>query len=103
MLKERVDIRMSKDYGDLGKCASVAGRYELVTRVTTLSFKHHQIAAPLEDRLEWLKRAEQGDNGKPWSARQLEAEIHKAKRRHSETALGLPKGVTKKSEQFLLF
>lgn len=64
-----------KDYNDLRKCASVVSRYELLQRSNTLSFYHHQIAAPLEDRLEWLKRAEE----KKWSARQLAAEIHKAK------------------------
>jgi hypothetical protein len=32
----------------------VASRYELSSRDDTLSFTHHRLAAPLEDRLAWL-------------------------------------------------
>ncbi|MCL0036485.1 hypothetical protein M1N47_03650 [Dehalococcoidia bacterium] len=42
---------MGIDYSNLAKCASIASRYELLLRSKTLSFKHHQIAAPLDDRL----------------------------------------------------
>ena len=34
----------------------MARAYELPYRLGTLGFKHHMVAAPLEDRLEWLKR-----------------------------------------------
>ena len=50
--------RLEIDYGALAVYQSVAKAYELLTRVKSLTFKHHQIAAPLDDRLEWLKRAE---------------------------------------------
>ncbi|MCD6299709.1 MAG: hypothetical protein J7L78_00845 [Dehalococcoidales bacterium] len=49
--------RLEIDYNALHVYQYVSSRYEHVTRVTSLSFKHHQIAAPLEDRLEWLKKA----------------------------------------------
>lgn len=64
------------EYGTLRNDKWVASSYEPSYRYDTLTFKHHQIAAPLEDRLEWLKRAKENN----WSTRQLEAEIHKAKR-----------------------
>ena len=35
----------------------MARAYELPYRYGSLSFKHHKVAAPLEDRLEWLKKA----------------------------------------------
>ncbi|MFP3975668.1 MAG: MT-A70 family methyltransferase, partial [Dehalococcoidia bacterium] len=54
----------------------VASRYELSSRDESLSFKHHRIAAPNEDRLEWLNRAK--DNN--WSARDLELALKKTKR-----------------------
>ncbi|GAH48791.1 unnamed protein product, partial [marine sediment metagenome] len=48
-------------------------------------FKHHLIAAPLDGRLDWLKRAEENN----WSTRTLELEINKAKR----LQLALPEGI----------
>ncbi len=83
-LKE-VAERHGKDYNSLHVCQYVASRYELVSRLTTLGFKYHQIAAPLEDRLDWLKRAQENK----WSTRTLELEINKAKRRQ----LLLPEGI----------
>lgn len=62
----------------------VASRYETSSRDEVLTFTHHRIAAPLADRLKWLKRAE--ENG--WSTRKLEAEIH----RWRVSQLALPKG-----------
>ena len=70
------------DVGTIYQDKWVAGRYEPYTRVQTLSFVHHRIAAPLDDRLEWLRKAQESN----WSTRNLEAEIHKAKR------LALPRG-----------
>ena len=59
----------------------VASRYELNCRQLNLTFEHYRIAAPLDDRLKWLKMAETGDGtGKPWSTRELEAQIRKARR-----------------------
>lgn len=59
-LKEMAD-RLEIDYSALRVYQSVSSKYELLTRVNTLTFKHHQIAAPLEDRLEWLKKAEENN------------------------------------------
>ena len=56
-LKELAE-RYGKDYGALAECQRVARAYEGSMRIETLTFYHHQIAAPLENRLEWLKRAE---------------------------------------------
>ncbi len=44
-------------------------------RIDTLSFNHHQIAAPLEDRLEWLKKAEK----EGWSTGELAKRIRYSK------------------------
>lgn len=68
--------KYGKDYGALRECQRVASRYEVSNRFDTLGFRHHQIAAPLEDGLEWLNKAEENK----WTTRQLEAEIYKAKR-----------------------
>jgi len=83
-LDEMAD-RLEIDYNALHVYQYVSSRYEHVTRVTCLTFKHHQIAAPLDDRLEWLKRAEENN----WSTRNLELEINKAKR----LQLALPEGI----------
>ena len=53
----------------------VASRYEVSYRYETLSFKHYLIATPLDDRLEWLKRAE----GKGWPAAELAKQIRLSK------------------------
>lgn len=82
-LAEMAD-RLEIDYGALAVYQSVAKAYELLTRVKSLTFKHYQIAAPLDDRLEWLKKAEENH----WSTRKLEAEIH----RWRVSQLALPKG-----------
>jgi len=74
-----------KDYQTLADCQYVASRYELSHRCESLSFKHHRIAAPLDDRLDWLKRTEENN----WSTRTLELEINKAKR----LQLALPEGI----------
>jgi len=50
--------KYGKDYNSLHVCQYVSSRYENVNRFTTLGFKHHQIAAPFEDRLKWQKRTE---------------------------------------------
>ncbi len=66
------------DVGTIYNDKWVASRYKVSYRYETLTFKHHLIAALLDDRLEWLKKAKAGDGpGKPWSTRRLEAEIHK--------------------------
>jgi hypothetical protein len=38
----------------------VAEQYDLVQRRTNLSFSHHQFVAARPDRLNWLKKAEEG-------------------------------------------
>jgi hypothetical protein len=53
-LKEIAE-RYGKDYHSLGVCQHVASRYQVLSRLKTLGFKHHLIAAPLDNRLEWLK------------------------------------------------
>ena len=77
-LAEKLEI----DYESLRKYQYIAGRYEMWNRFHNLSFKHHMIAAPLEDRYEWLQKAK----GNKWSTRQLQAEIRKA------TTPSLPSG-----------
>lgn len=67
--------RYGKDYNSLHVCQYVSSRYEVVMRTTTLSFNHHRIAAPLEDRLEWLKRAKENR----WSTAELAKQIRLTK------------------------
>jgi len=58
----------------------VASRYEFPNRLGNLSFKHHMVAAPLADRLDWLQKAEAGDSsGKPWPAAELAKQIRLSK------------------------
>jgi len=73
------------NYSSLQNYQWVSNQYKLSTRVDSLSFRHHLIAAPLVDRQGWLEKAEE----KGWSTRTLELEIHKAKRQQ----LLLPSGV----------
>lgn len=47
-------------YASLRVYQSVCSRYGLLMRINSLSFNHHQIAAPLEDRLDWRLRQELG-------------------------------------------
>ena len=89
-------LNYCKDYGDIKQLAEespyqhqtiiqgkyTASRYEIYWRQYNLSYEHYRVAAPLKDRLEWLKRAKENN----WSTRKLEAEIHKASR------LALPQG-----------
>ena len=82
---QAVADKYGKDYKSLSTCQWVASRYEHPNRLGTLGFKHHMIAAPLDDRLEWLRKA--GKNN--WSTRNLELEINKAKR----LQLALPEGI----------
>ena len=78
-LKELAE-KHGKDYNSLHVCQYVSRRYELVRRLTTLGWEHHRIVAPLDDRLEWLKRAEEGDGpDKPWSVAKLAKQIRLSK------------------------
>lgn len=43
---------LEKNYGSIHVCQYVAEQYKVVNRFTTLGFRHHQIAAAEEDRLE---------------------------------------------------
>lgn len=61
-------------YGTLAVYAHVASKYEPLTRIKNLSFKHHQIAAPQENRQEWVQLAADND----WSASELRREIKRA-------------------------
>jgi hypothetical protein len=58
-LKEMAE-RLEINYNSLRNYQAVASSYELHMRMCNLSFYHHQIATPLEDRLEWLKKAGEG-------------------------------------------
>ena len=78
--------KLEVNYSSLQTYQNVAGSYELCNRLHTLSFKHHMIAASLEDRLEWLKEAED----KEWSATRLQQEIRKVQTRQKR--LVLPSG-----------
>ncbi|GAI60494.1 unnamed protein product [marine sediment metagenome] len=73
-LKELAE-RYGKDYGALANCQYVASRYEVSLRSETLAFYHYQIAAPLDDRLEWLKKAEENN----WTAAELAKQIRLSK------------------------
>lgn len=64
------------EYQTLADDKWVASRYpEVSSRNETLSFRHHRLAAPREDRLEWLKKAEEYN----WPTRKLETEIRKVR------------------------
>lgn len=65
-IKEIADALPFK-YGTVYDDKYVASRYELSSRNESLSFKHHRIVAPLENRQEWLEEAIK----KHWSARDL--------------------------------
>jgi len=67
-LAEKLEI----NYNSLHSYQYVATAYPtLDIRISSVSFVHHQVAAPLEDRLEWLQRA--ADEG--WTTKQLKLEI----------------------------
>jgi len=56
-LKEQAE-KYSINYKSIQAYQLVAKAYEISTRIDTLSFNHHQIAAAEDDRLEWLEKAE---------------------------------------------
>ena len=66
-----------QDYGTLAHYKWVASRVQFCLRRQKLEWSHHKEVAPLKppEQIMWLDRAEQGDNGKRWSVRQLRAEI----------------------------
>lgn len=72
-LAERIDI----SYSSLQNYQWVSHQYKLSNRLDSLSFKHHMIATPLEDRLDWLKQAER----EGWSASRLRYEISSNQKR----------------------
>ena len=61
------------DYGYARNCKSVAEKFELSVRTDNLSFRHHEIAAPLppDEAQDWLARS--SDNG--WSVARLRREL----------------------------
>ena len=70
-LKEMAD-RLGINYKSLQNYQTVAKSYpELSMRMDSLTFFHHQIASPLEDRLEWLSKADEFN----WSAKELKLSI----------------------------
>ncbi len=70
-LKEMAE-RLGINYNSLHIYQTIAKSYpELDMRMSSLTFNHHQIAAPLKDRLEWLQKAL--DNN--WSTKELKLEI----------------------------
>ncbi len=66
--------RYERNWATITTYQSVCNHYEPLNRFKGLSFKHHMVAAPLDDRLEWLKKAEFG-----WSAAELAKQIRLAK------------------------
>jgi len=60
--------------------AWVARRVRANIRREGLSFAHHRAVArlPADKQRMWLQRALDGENGKPWSVRQLKEEIKRA-------------------------
>jgi site-specific DNA-methyltransferase (adenine-specific) len=62
---------------------SIANSIELSRRRDNLSFSHHAEVAALEpdEQDHWLDRAEQGDDGKPWSRSKLRFELYGHKRK----------------------
>ena len=76
------------EYDMVRKDKWVASRYEVCKRLHTLTWQYHHVVAAREDRVGWLRRAANGDNGKPRSIRELERQIKAA-----TPALPLPHGV----------
>lgn len=83
-LKEWAE-KYDKNYGALRVCKHVADTYEVLNRFNTLGFRYHQIAAPEDDRLEWLARAVE----EKWSTARLAREIRQSKIEQPPEARGL--------------
>jgi DNA modification methylase len=68
-------------YGSLANLKYVANRIEISSRDENLSWKHHNAVAPLplDEQCQWLQRALQGNDGKPWSVATLRAAIKDSK------------------------
>jgi len=67
--------KYGKNYGALRVCQRVSKAFEeVLTRVNNLTFKHHQIAAALPDRMKWLRRAEKDG----WTTAELAKQIRLA-------------------------
>ena len=81
-MAERLEI----GYTTLIRYQTISKAYEIANRFANLSFKHHQIAVSLEDRLEWLKEAE----AKAWKTPRLQYEIRNKTKR--DKRLLLPPG-----------
>jgi hypothetical protein len=62
---------VNDSYQTLKKYRWVASRYNQVLRRTNLSYSHHELVAAREDRVEWLKKAEENR----WSVRTMLEEI----------------------------
>jgi len=67
LVSEDIDLaeKYEKNYGALRECQRVSKAYELSSRLDTLGFKHHQIAAAEDDRLKWLAKDYMGKPGQP--------------------------------------
>ena len=74
------------DLGTLRVLKSVCGKVEMLARANNLSFKHHMIVAPLEqkDQIAWLKKAQD----KNWTVQELRQAIKESKQKE----IPLPKG-----------
>lgn len=65
----------------LRNCASIDRNVQVSRRRDTLSFSHHVEVAALgpDEQAYWLDRAEQGEDGKRWSVKQLRQAIAQSK------------------------
>lgn len=70
------------EYATLRTYASVAKSVKLFIRINTLTFSHHQVVSPLEDKEQsfWLNAAK--ENG--WSVAQLRTKLREAKGEYQE-------------------
>ena len=71
-----------KRYASIHAYQTVASAYKADIRISTLSFKHHQVAAAEPDRIDWLEKAQ--ENG--WTAAELKKQIRLSKVERSRSS-----------------
>lgn len=70
------------EYSTIRVYATVCRKIDLLIRINTLDFAHHQLVASMspEEQSHWLQRAAEGDDGKRWSVARLRDEIENAEK-----------------------
>jgi hypothetical protein len=81
------------EYGTVRVYASVCRNVEMLIRINSLDFAHHQLVAsmPRSEQKRWLQAAAEGDDGKRWSVARLRDEIKAAQLGAGEEKQPLPK------------